>query len=317
MSRATARLIVAALCLASCAFPAELGRAEDSGGGAVFDWSRFTEGLRIRAVHLRFASEGTNLPPRVVTTREEAFTDAASAWTKGCMPDGPFELMQATNLPTFPDTNAPVIAFVCSTTLISVSEAETNAIRRYVAAGGMVVADYAQQDSLQRLRPDSRLVVVADDDPLFQEPFCFPSGLQTNTPPIGGLIHDRVLGARVGRRWGLIILPLDYSTRWWENTRDKNALEWDSMFFFNLLYYAMGTRKGTTDREASPRSWKSRDHDRQEALPVTPASTNEVPSIVREITGISNPPPRETSEMLDREADSFRRTLDRKDDRLR
>ncbi len=112
-------------------------------------------------------------------------------------------------------------------------------------------------------------------------------------------------------------MPLDYSTRWQKNTLNKNALEWDSMFFFDLLYYAMVTRRGPINREPSPRFWRPKEHDSQKTQPVTLASTNEAPSIVREITSISNPPPRETVDMMDREADSFRRTLDRKDDRFR
>ena len=112
---------------------------------------------------------------------------------------------------------APPFVYMTGSAGIRASQHDLEILRDYLLDGGMLVADcgsrrwdHSFRGFARRLFPDKRLVVIADDDPLFQVPYAFPNG----APPLwhhGGM---RALGIKHKGRWLVFYHPGDINDAW-------------------------------------------------------------------------------------------------------
>jgi len=112
---------------------------------------------------------------------------------------------------------APPFVYMTGSGSVRASERELTILREYLLDGGMLFADAGSgawdnsfRGFAKRLFPSKRLVVIADDDPIFQMPYAFPDG----APPLwhhGGL---RALGIKHKGRWVVFYHPGDVNDAW-------------------------------------------------------------------------------------------------------
>ena len=112
---------------------------------------------------------------------------------------------------------APPFVYMTGSGGIRVSERSMRILREYLLDGGMLIADAGSatwdrsfRAFCRRLFPSKRLVVIADDDPIFQMPFVFPNG----APPLwhhGGM---RAMGMKHKGRWIIFYHPGDLNDAW-------------------------------------------------------------------------------------------------------
>ena len=112
---------------------------------------------------------------------------------------------------------APPFVYMTGSAGIGVSRRDLEVLREYLLDGGMLFADCGSQHwdrsfrgFVRQLFPDKRLVVIADDDPIFQMPYAFPNG----APPLwhhGGM---RALGIKHKGRWVVFYHPGDVNDAW-------------------------------------------------------------------------------------------------------
>ena len=112
---------------------------------------------------------------------------------------------------------APPFVYMTGSGGIRVQSSDQKILREYLLDGGMLFADCgsarwdgAFRNFARSLFPDKRLVVIADDDPIFQMPYAFPNG----APPLwhhGGM---RALGIKHKDRWVVFYHPGDVNDAW-------------------------------------------------------------------------------------------------------
>jgi hypothetical protein len=112
---------------------------------------------------------------------------------------------------------APPFVYMTGSGGIRVSSRELKVFREYLLDGGMLFADCGShhwdrsfRGFVRSLFPSKRLVVIADDDPIFQMPYAFPNG----APPLwhhGGM---RALGIKHKGRWVVFYHPGDINDAW-------------------------------------------------------------------------------------------------------
>ena len=112
---------------------------------------------------------------------------------------------------------APPFIYMTGDGGIHVPSRDLAVLREYLLDGGMLFADCGSPQwhrsfggFAKALFPDKRLVVIADDDPIFQMPYAFPNG----APPLwhhGGM---RALGIKHKGRWVVFYHPGDINDAW-------------------------------------------------------------------------------------------------------
>jgi hypothetical protein len=112
---------------------------------------------------------------------------------------------------------APPFVYMTGSGHIRVSQRELKVMREYLLDGGMLFADCGSahwdrgfRGFAKQLFPGKRMVVIADDDPIFQMPYAFPNG----APPLwhhGGM---RALGIKHKGRWVVFYHPGDINDAW-------------------------------------------------------------------------------------------------------
>ena len=112
---------------------------------------------------------------------------------------------------------APPFVYMTGSGSINIPSSDLKIVREYLLEGGMLFADCgspqwdrAFRDLVGALFPDKRLVVIADDDPIFQMPYAFPNG----APPLwhhGGM---QALGIKHKDRWAVFYHPGDINDAW-------------------------------------------------------------------------------------------------------
>ena len=126
---------------------------------------------------------------------------------------------------------------------IPVSANDVKTLRDYLLGGGMLFADAgspAFHGSFRALMaavfPDRQLVVIADDDPIFQAPFVFPNG----APPLWHHGGNRSLGIKHQNRWAVFYHPGDINDAWKTGSSGmgRNLAEQSYNLGVNIIYHA-------------------------------------------------------------------------------
>ncbi len=120
-------------------------------------------------------------------------------------------------LTKYPPGRAPPFVYLTGDGRISgVSASDREILRKYCLSGGMLFADAGSARFDRYFRQwisqvfGKRLVVIADDDPLFQMPYVFPNG----PPPLWHHGGRRALGIKHRGRWCVFYHPGDLNDAW-------------------------------------------------------------------------------------------------------
>jgi hypothetical protein len=112
---------------------------------------------------------------------------------------------------------APPFLYLTGAGGIPVTAADVKVLRDYLLDGGMLFADAGSPQFhgsftalMAAVFPDRQLVVIADDDPIFQGPFTFPNG----APPLWHHGGSRALGVKHQNRWAVFYHPGDVNDAW-------------------------------------------------------------------------------------------------------
>jgi hypothetical protein len=138
---------------------------------------------------------------------------------------------------------APPFVYMTGSAGIQLSADEITILRDYMVNGGLLFADCASPSWDKSFRalaaalfPRETLRNIADDDPLFQEPYTFPNG----APPLWHHGGTRALGIKYKDRWCLFYHPGDLNDAWKTDHKNTNpelskaAMEMG----INVAYYA-------------------------------------------------------------------------------
>jgi len=138
---------------------------------------------------------------------------------------------------------APPFVYMTGSAGIQLSADEITILRDYLVDGGLLFADCASPSWDKSFRalaaalfPREPLRNIADDDPLFQEPYTFPNG----APPLWHHGGTRALGIKIKDRWCLFYHPGDLNDAWKTDHKNTNpelskaAMEMG----INVVYYA-------------------------------------------------------------------------------
>jgi hypothetical protein len=143
----------------------------------------------------------------------------------------------------YPKGYAPPFVYMTGSGSIRASNRDKEILREYLEDGGMLFADAgsAAFDSsfrgfIRSVLPGKRLLVVADDDPLFQQPYVFPHG----APPLWHHGGFRALGMKHEGRWCVFYHPGDVNDAWKTGHSGISAVQAEEAFQVgvNLVYYA-------------------------------------------------------------------------------
>ena len=138
---------------------------------------------------------------------------------------------------------APPFVYMTGANDINVTAGDMRVLRDYLYGGGMLIADcgspnfdYHFRNFIRNVLPGESLVVISDDDPLYQLPFPFPNG----APPLwhhGGM---KAMGVKRDDRWIVFYHPGDMNDAWktGHSGMDPQLAKASEQLGINLVYYA-------------------------------------------------------------------------------
>jgi hypothetical protein len=138
---------------------------------------------------------------------------------------------------------APPFLFLTGVGGIPASTADVKTLRDYLLGGGMLFADAGSPQFhtsflalMAAVFPDKQLVVIADDDPIFQGPFTFPNG----APPLWHHGGSRALGIKHQNRWAVFYHPGDINDAWktGHSGMSRDLAEQSYHLGVNIIYHA-------------------------------------------------------------------------------
>src|SRR5262249_35428955 len=143
----------------------------------------------------------------------------------------------------YPKGMAPPFVFMTGSGGINVSAGDVRGLRGYLLGGGLLFVncgspqfDGAFRAFMQQVLPGNPLVVIADDDPIFQMPYVFPNG----APPLWHHGGYHAMGVKVNDRWVVFYHPGDIVDAWktgHEGLDPKLATE-AYQVGINVIYYS-------------------------------------------------------------------------------
>ncbi|MFZ4394943.1 MAG: DUF4159 domain-containing protein [Kiritimatiellia bacterium] len=139
---------------------------------------------------------------------------------------------------------APPFVFITGARSFTISGSDTKIFREYVLGGGMIFADCSsaewgnafRQYVQAQLLPGHAILDIADDDPLFQQPYYFPNG----APPLWHHAGTRVWGVKHNGRWLVYCHPGDLHDAWKTGHSGMDPQRAADAFRvgINVMYYA-------------------------------------------------------------------------------
>lgn len=138
---------------------------------------------------------------------------------------------------------APPFVFMTGHAHIRLSPAELQALRDYLDGGGMLFASAGSRrwhnefrSLMQQLYPDDSLRLIADDDPIFRQPFFFPNG----APPLWHHGGRQAMGIRRQGRWTVFYHPGDIQDAWrtGHSGLSPELAQRAAQLGVNIIYYA-------------------------------------------------------------------------------
>ena len=144
----------------------------------------------------------------------------------------------------YPKGEAPPFVYITGSGRIGMKDRDVRILRNYLLGGGLLFADAGspQWDASfrsfceRRLFPGNPLLVIADDDPIFQLPFTFPNG----SPPLWHHGGRKGLGVKYKGRWVVFYHPGDLNDAWkiGNSGIDPELAESAFQLGVNVVYYS-------------------------------------------------------------------------------
>lgn len=187
-----------------------------AGGGGKGGWPGGMKNAVVRFVRLEYDGEGWDDGMDLSLRSDINFLDEFKKAT-GFKTAGRGESHSIRMLDDYPKGFAPPFVFMCGHGQINVSPKDIEILRKYLLDGGMLFADCGSvqwdrsfRSLIQAVFPGEPLLVVPDDDPIYQQPYVFENG----APPLWHHGGSRALGIKRGRRWVVYYHPGDIHDAW-------------------------------------------------------------------------------------------------------
>ncbi|MBM4144154.1 MAG: DUF4159 domain-containing protein [Lentisphaerae bacterium] len=213
-----------------------------AGGGKTGGWPDGMENAKVRFIRMEYNGPGWDDGMDPVKRADLNFLDTFHKLTGFKVATTP-ESHPVRLLKKYPKGYAPPFVYMTGDGGINVPAGEIRIMRDYLNNGGMLFADCGSprwdrsfRGFVQQLFPGESLLVIADDDPLFQVPYAFPNG----APPLWHHGGNRALGIKHTGRWVLFYHPGDINDAWktGHSGLDPKLAEGATQMGVNIVYYA-------------------------------------------------------------------------------
>lgn len=147
------------------------------------------------------------------------------------------------DLRRYPKNEQPPFVFMTGSESIAVTVRDTKTFRNYLLGGGMLFADCGSPEwhksfmgFIRRVLHGKSPMVIADDDPIFEEPYQFPNG----APPMWHHGGKQALGIKHEGRWIVFYHPGDINDAWTTGNSWLNRAQAENAFRLgiNIVHYA-------------------------------------------------------------------------------
>lgn len=196
--------------------PASVHGKMGSGGGKTGGWPDGMKDGLVRFVRLEYDGEDWNDGMDIITRADLNFLEEFHKMT-GFKVAHHSESHSIGMLANYTKGRAPPFVYMTGSNRINVSPRDLKVLREYLMEGGMLFADCgsAMWDSsfrafMQVLFPGEPLLIISDDDPIYQAPFVFANG----APPLWHHGGSSALGIKRGGRWVVYYHPGDINDAW-------------------------------------------------------------------------------------------------------
>lgn len=213
-----------------------------AGGGKEGGWPDGMENAKVRFIRMEYNGRGWDDGMDAQTRADLNFLEAFHQLTGFKVSTTP-ESHSIGLLRKYPKGMAPPFVYMTGDADINVTAGEVKTLREYLLDGGMLFADcgspqwdHSFRNFARQLFPGESLLVIADDDPLFQIPFAFPNG----APPLWHHGGRRALGIKHKGRWVVFYHPGDINDAWktGHSGMDPALAEGAVQMGVNIIYYS-------------------------------------------------------------------------------
>ncbi len=213
-----------------------------AGGGKTGGWPDGMENAKVRFIRMEYNGEGWDDGMSPDMRADLNFLDTFQKLTGFKVATAP-ESHPIGLLKKYPKGFAPPFVYMTGSGSINVTAGEIKTMREYLLDGGMLFADCGSpqwdrnfRGFIKQVLPGEPLLVIADDDPLFQMPFAFPNG----APPLWHHGGYRALGIKQKGRWVVFYHPGDINDAWktGHSGMDKRMAEGALQMGVNIVYYS-------------------------------------------------------------------------------
>lgn len=148
------------------------------------------------------------------------------------------------HLARYPKGQAPPFVFMTGSGPFNISSSDARIMREFLMEGSLLFADCGGvrwhssfMQFARQLFPGNPLVVIPDDDPIFQIPFAFPNG----APPFWHHGGKKAMGIKVKNRWVVFYHPGDVHDAWktGHSGMDPGLARRAYQLGVNIVYYSM------------------------------------------------------------------------------
>ncbi len=213
-----------------------------AGNGKEGGWPDGMENSLVRFIRIEYNGSGWDDGMDAVSRADLNFLDDFHKLTGFKVSTHP-ESNTIGMLRKYPKGFAPPFVYMCGDGDINVTSGEVKTMRDYLLDGGLLFASCGSprwHESFRafaaQLFPGEPLLVIADDDQLFQVPYCFPNG----APPLWHHGGNRALGIKHNGRWVIFYHPGDIGDAWktGHSGMDPLLAEGATQVGVNVIYYA-------------------------------------------------------------------------------
>lgn len=211
------------------------------GDGTGYGWPGGMKNAVVRFIRLEYNGENWN--DGMDASRSDLnFLDEFKRET-GFKVANSTEAVRANQLNRFPKGFAPPFLFMTGSGAIRIPQGDMDQLRKYLMEGGMLIADASSpawdrnfRSFMQAMLPGQPLMVIADDDPIYQYPHVFPNG----APALWHHGGNRAMGIRSRGRWIVYYHPGDMHDAWktGRSGLDPTLARHAMQLGVNLAYYA-------------------------------------------------------------------------------
>ena len=213
-----------------------------AGGGTQGGWPDGMEGGLVRFIHLEYKGEAWDDGLDAVSRADLNFLDEFHKIT-GFKTATKAETQEINLLRRYKKGFAPPFVYMTGDGDINVPPNDVQILREYLLGGGLLFADCGSPRWDRSFRlfaralfPGEELLVIADDDPLFQMPYSFPNG----APPLWHHGGSRALGIKHKNRWVVFYHPGNVHDAWktGHSGLDPRLAQGAIEISINVVYYA-------------------------------------------------------------------------------